>query len=231
MATWHTKPERATAVPTILHQGVTADRREDKPRIFMDTSFLEPVPYEGDEGQRGLPGGAFRTVSPELVVASRGTSSKKSPGLDGVGLLVIRRVYDGEPDRVVAPIRARIRLSTHPDRWKTARGVTIPKPGKDNYGLAKSYRVISLLNCLGKMVEEVAAMLLSAHCEATDSFTPAGTASGPSDRRWTWELPSLRPKRLGAGGGSQEHSYWAWQRPSPTWQGTPTSKDAQSGAA
>ena len=199
--------------------------------MFMDTSFLEPVPYEGDEGQIGLPGGAFRAVSPELVVASRGTSSKKSPGLDGVGPLAIRRVYDWEPDRVVAPIRARIRLGTHPDRWKTARGVTIPKPGKGNYGLAKSYRVISLLNCLGKMVEEVAAMLLSTHCEATDGFTPAGTASGPSDRRRTWESPSLRPKRPGAGRGSPEHSYWAWRRPSPTWQGAPTSKDAQSGAA
>ena len=41
------------------------------------------------------------------------------------------------------------------------RGVTVPKPGKDKYALAKSHRVISLLNCLGKMVEKVAAMLVS----------------------------------------------------------------------
>ena len=59
----------------------------------------------------------------------------------------------------------------HPSRrWKVARGVTMPKPGKDDYGLAKSYRVISLLNCLGKMVEKGAEMLVSAHCEATGRF-------------------------------------------------------------
>ena len=64
------------------------------------------------------------------------------------------------------------RLGLHPQCWNIARGVTIPKPGKDDYGLAKSYRVISLLNCPGKMVEKVAAMLVSAHCENTGGFHP-----------------------------------------------------------
>ena len=102
----------------------------------------------------------------------RGTSSKKSPGPDGIGPLAIRCIYEWEPDRIVALIRAHIRLGIHPRRWKIAHGVTIPKPGKDDYGLAKSYRVISLLNCLGKMVEKVAAMMVSAHCEATGQFHP-----------------------------------------------------------
>ena len=38
--------------------------------------------------------------------------------------------------------------------------------------LAKSYRCISLLNCLGKMVEKVAAMMVSAHCETISGFHP-----------------------------------------------------------
>ena len=56
--------------------------------------------------------------------------------------------------------------------WKTARGVAIPKPGKPDYGVAKAYRVISLLNCLGKMVEKVAAILISNHCEREGAFHP-----------------------------------------------------------
>ena len=56
----------------------------------------------------------------------------------------------------MAFIGAHIRLGVHPDRWKVARGVVIPKPGKDDYPLAKAYRVIPLLNCLGRMVEKVA---------------------------------------------------------------------------
>lgn len=51
-----------------------------------------------------------------------------------------------------------------------ARGAAIPKPGKDNCTLAKAYRVISLLNCLGKVVERVATVLVSAHCEARGNF-------------------------------------------------------------
>ena len=94
-------------------------------------------------------------------------------------------------------IGAHIRLGIHPGQWKTARGGTIPKPGKDYYELAKLYRVISLLNCLGKMVEKVAAMLGSAHYEATRRFHSTGVAceSQPWARS---ESPSRRHKRLGA---------------------------------
>lgn len=45
--------------------------------------------------------------------------------------------------------------------------MAIPKPGKDDYSAAKAYRVIS-----GKMVEKVAAMLVSAHCEMSRGFHP-----------------------------------------------------------
>lgn len=52
------------------------------------------------------------------------------------------------------------------------RAVTIPKPGKDNYGLSKSCRAISLLNRLGKMVEKAATKMISSHCEATGGIPP-----------------------------------------------------------
>ena len=38
--------------------------------------------------------------------------------------------------------------------------------------MAKAYRVISLLNCLGKMVEKVAALLISNQCEREGAFHP-----------------------------------------------------------
>ena len=72
----------------------------------------------------------------------------------------------------VALVGGHIRLGTHPDKRKTPRVVTIPKPGKDNFGLAKSYRVTLLLNCLGKIFEKVAAMMVSAHCGTTGGSHP-----------------------------------------------------------
>ena len=82
-------------------------------------------------------------------------------------------------------VRAHIRLGLHPDRWEVARGVTVPWPGEDDYSLAKPYRCISLPNCLGKMVEKVAAMLVSAHCERVRGSTPGSTGAAPGDRWWT----------------------------------------------
>lgn len=49
-----------------------------------------------------------------VLAAFGGTSSKKSPGLDGIGPLAIGCLYDWEPDRVVAIIRAHVRLGVHP---------------------------------------------------------------------------------------------------------------------
>jgi len=43
--------------------------------------------------------------------------------------------------------------------------VVIPKPNEPDYGVAKAYRVITLLNCLGKVVEKVAANAIAEECE------------------------------------------------------------------
>lgn len=77
------------------------------------------------------------------------------------------------PRRTVALTRVHIRLGVHPDRWKVVRGVAIPKPGKDDYNVAKTYRVVSLLNCLDKMVEKAATVLVSMHCETSGGFHPS----------------------------------------------------------
>ena len=143
--------------------------------MLAGISFPHPVPYDGDEGQEGPPGRAYRSID-DLGVRRAfqiSTSGRKCPGPDGIGPLVIRTLFfSWDTARVVALIRAHIRLGIHPVRWKLARGVIIPKPGKDDYSAAKSYRCISLLNCLGKMVEKVAADLISEHCEATQGFHP-----------------------------------------------------------
>lgn len=133
----------------------------------MPWTFLFPPRYRTRETRdRG-----DHQEEPELVDTAFGrTSKKKSTGPDVIGPLAISCVHSWEPDRVMALVRAHIHLGTHLDKWKAARGVTIPKLGKDDYSLAKS--CISLLNCLGKMVEKVVAMLVSAHYKAAGSFHP-----------------------------------------------------------
>jgi len=46
-----------------------------------------------------------------------------------------------------------------------ASGVVIPKPGREDYTQLKVYRYISMLSCMGKVVEKVVAELLSEKAE------------------------------------------------------------------
>lgn len=110
--------------------------------------------------------------SVDAVHCALENSSKKSPAPDGLSPLAIRCLYQWQTERVESIIRAHIRLGLHPRVWKAARGATIPKPGRRDYGVARSYWVISLLNCLGRIVEKVAAKLVSSHCETRGTFHP-----------------------------------------------------------
>lgn len=58
-------------------------------------------------------------------------------------------------------VQQAIRLGYYPKEWKRARGMLLQKGEKRDFGLVRSYRVISLLNCLGKVVERVVAEQLA----------------------------------------------------------------------
>jgi hypothetical protein len=56
----------------------------------------------------------------------------------------------------------------HPKGWREAIGVILPKANKKDYSLPKAYRVISLLNCIGKAFEKILATRLSYLAETGD---------------------------------------------------------------
>ena len=62
-------------------------------------------------------------------------------------------------------VQQAIRLGYHPKEWKKTQGILLEKGGKRDFGLVRSYQVISLLNCMGKAVEKVVANQLSDYCE------------------------------------------------------------------
>jgi len=56
-------------------------------------------------------------------------------------------------------------MGHHPAVWIHGSRVLIRKPGKDDYTKPKSYRTISLLSCMGQVVENVVTELLSHEAE------------------------------------------------------------------
>jgi hypothetical protein len=65
-----------------------------------------------------------------------------------------------DPERLANLMSACLRAGHHPRPWKEAIVCVIPKPNRADYTLAKNFRPISLLECLGKLLEKIVAKII-----------------------------------------------------------------------
>jgi hypothetical protein len=79
---------------------------------------------------------------------------KKAPGPDNISNTALKLLPPKVVVALTAIFNASLRLCHFPSRWKNATVIFIPKPGK-NSKLAQSYRPISLLSSIGKVLEKV----------------------------------------------------------------------------
>lgn len=86
---------------------------------------------------------------------------KKAPGPNLHNFLILCLLLNWDADRITSLAMQTLRLQYHPKNWRHTRGVLIEKSKKRDRTLIKSYRVISLLNCLVKVVEKLVAEQLS----------------------------------------------------------------------
>ena len=91
-------------------------------------------------------------------------STTKAPGPDKLNFKA-KALRSWEPKQIVAIVKNAIRLHYYLTNWKQALGILLEKDNKRDKSLVKSYRVISLLNCMRKLVKKVVAEQLSQFCE------------------------------------------------------------------
>ena len=90
----------------------------------------------------------------------RKASNRSAPGLSGHTWTLIKWVWKANPERITHLLQACLLAGHHPSLWKEAVVCVIPKPNRADYTLAKNFRPISLLECLGKLLEKVIAKLI-----------------------------------------------------------------------
>jgi len=119
-------------------------------------------PNDSDQDYELPPAGSAHTRVTDQAVerALYSQSVKKAPGPEKKSFGAIRLLWKWDKERIVRLTRAAICTGRHPAVWKRASHVVIRKPGKDHYTKLKAYRSISLLSCMGKVVEKVAVELL-----------------------------------------------------------------------
>jgi len=77
----------------------------------------------------------------------------KARAIDKLSFGGILSVWKWDEERIVRLTRLPIDMGRHPAVWMQASGVVISNHCKDNYTKLKAYRWISLLSCMGKVVE------------------------------------------------------------------------------
>lgn len=78
-------------------------------------------------------------------------SATKAPGRDKINFQILHMIWKWDKVRITSMVQQAIRLGYHRKAWKKARGILLEKGGKRDFGLVRSYRVISLLNYMGKV--------------------------------------------------------------------------------
>ena len=173
----YTKPRTATTTPT-LHgpQGQLASSLEEKEALIRETAFPQ-VP--GDSQEAEISQGSWHSQVDEGIVrhALFYQAVQKAPGIDRLNFRALRLLWEWDSPRIVALARQCFRLGLHPPVWKVAKGILLRKPNKPDYTAVKAYRVISLLNCLGKVVEKIAADAIAHHCETMGILHPGQMGS------------------------------------------------------
>jgi len=113
----------------------------------------------------------------ELSKACSAKVKGKTPGPDDITQEIITQAYKAIPDVFFRLYTRLLDFGYHPTCWKQATGAILKKPKKPDYSEPKAYRVIALLNCLGKVSERILAQRLSFLAETTSLLHPTQIGS------------------------------------------------------
>ncbi|GBP86406.1 Probable RNA-directed DNA polymerase from transposon BS [Eumeta japonica] len=165
-ATKNMKRPKQQATPIKTQMGTWARSDGEKATTFADhlQKGFEPPPskdhsvdneideYLSSPNQLCLP--LKHVTLYELSREIRKLKEGKCPGYDLVDATLLKQLPKKGLLLILAIFNACLRLSFYPSQWKIAQVVMIQKPGKPAHDVI-SYRPISLLSVVGKLLEKI----------------------------------------------------------------------------
>jgi hypothetical protein len=140
---------------------------EEKEEIFIAQAFPSQAMVDREVSS---PASVADVSAREVHKALFTQFVKKAPSIDSTGFRALRLLWRWAEDRIITLVQGCIRTGYHPCTWKTAKGILLRKQGKPTYTAVKAYYVISLLSCLGKVVEKAIATRIASFCKREDVF-------------------------------------------------------------
>jgi hypothetical protein len=163
----YARPSRAAMdIPELVVGETRYQSDSEKAKVLMDTFFpMPPMPEVSndptEQSGRAEPIDWPPLSKHEIKRAIFKSNPDKAAGLDEVSFRVWRELWPVLSNHLLWIYSASLDLRHLPEQWKTARIVTLRKPGKADYTVPKAFRPISLLPTISKGLEAVVAARLS----------------------------------------------------------------------
>lgn len=122
--------------------------------LLLDAKFVDASLPEVNLLPQGYEGPAPRITPRAIADIIKTLNNRKSPGPDQVTHSMLKVFHRHHPQVLSLLFTSCLTLGYFPRKWRTGRVVFIPKPGKPPM-LTDSYRPITLLSCLGKVLERL----------------------------------------------------------------------------
>ncbi len=159
------KPSTSKGISLFNDNGEPLDA-ERTLKVLMDTHFIDSRSLQSGEKRVGpyttkiiYDEGTKRFVeyitAAKVEEALRSFGPAKAAGSDGFKPVVLQNLSCGTYEYLTRIYKWAVLLGHVPKPWLTMKVVFIPKPGKQSYGEAKSYRPITLSNFLLKGLERL----------------------------------------------------------------------------
>ena len=168
----YTKDYEARKLPPILNK---VDFK-DKAIILRQTLFPAPPLATKPSWDRYTPmewNWALLDYKELELACSTSRVKGKTPGPDSINQEIIQHAFRACPIIFYRLYSCLLNIGYHPKCWKQATGAILKKPSKPNYTIPKAYRVIALLNCLGKVSERILAQRLGFLAETSTLLHPS----------------------------------------------------------
>jgi hypothetical protein len=166
----YAKPtDNYTAIPPLKVADTEHTDNHDKARVFMESFFPQTqlAPVSATNLKKARQELRWEPISDgEVARALAVANGRTAPGIDGLPMLIWKKIWKHTSGIILKIFRASIELGYYPAKWKTASIVVLRKlAGKRDYASPNAYRPISFLNTLGKLLEGVMAERLSHYAE------------------------------------------------------------------
>ncbi len=111
-----------------------------------------------------------RIIEKKIKHAINFSALRKALESDDISFVIVQRAYKSVSKIFNLMYLNLIENDYHSKIWREGTEIILKKPNKPNYSISKTYRIITLLNCLDKIAKKLIAMQLSYTAKTNDKL-------------------------------------------------------------